>query len=242
MYARREKQKPFRPSASYKALEIPLPLFQKPNDIDPDDDNRTKRQSAQPDFSAMVDAETGEPLNYTRAKWTAKEGRLSLTAKTILDMGTGKLDIRNRQSTAVSAQTHSEELIPSSGSHPIVEQFLKDGPLSPMYHVNWNPLSNCVEDPNIAKYGLLTASDLSHDNNNEQSESRTWSSMDEFSLVSSTSSFLYAKSTEKPKIEPETSIHSINRSHQRNNKVSDVEQADRFPLPLELGGSYSAVF
>ena len=44
----------------------------------------------------LIDAETNEPLELSRATWNVREGRINLNAKTILDMGTGKLDIKNR--------------------------------------------------------------------------------------------------------------------------------------------------
>ena len=44
----------------------------------------------------LIDAETNEPLEISRATWNVREGRINLNAKTILDMGTGRLDIKNR--------------------------------------------------------------------------------------------------------------------------------------------------
>lgn len=44
----------------------------------------------------LIDAETYEPLELSRATWNVREGRINLNAKTILDMGTGRLDIKNR--------------------------------------------------------------------------------------------------------------------------------------------------
>ena len=44
----------------------------------------------------LIDAETNEPLELSRATWNVREGRINLNAKTILDMGTGRLDIKNR--------------------------------------------------------------------------------------------------------------------------------------------------
>ncbi len=239
MYSRREKQKPFRPSASYKALDIPLTKFQLPHEIDTEEDNRVKTKSNIPDFSSMIDAETGEQLKYTNAKWSAKEGRLNLTARTILDMGTGKLDIKNRQlhSTSLHANANSSPLLSARSCnknqdrHPLVNQFLTDGPLSPMYHVHWNPLSNSVIDPNFEKHGLLSQEDLPN-NDDASSGVRTWTSMDENSVMSSASSFLYSRPVARviadgsqfPSPQPKLGVNN-----------NTLQEADRFPLPLDLG-------
>jgi hypothetical protein len=44
----------------------------------------------------IIDAETGNEIFITTAKWNAKEGAVSLNKSTILPMGTGRLDIKNR--------------------------------------------------------------------------------------------------------------------------------------------------
>ncbi|KAJ1406878.1 hypothetical protein B484DRAFT_456710 [Ochromonadaceae sp. CCMP2298] len=44
----------------------------------------------------LVDAETGERINLSRARWNVTEGRLSLDTQTILMMGTGRLDVTHR--------------------------------------------------------------------------------------------------------------------------------------------------
>lgn len=241
MYSRREKQKPFRPSASYKALDIPLTTFQLPHEIDSEEDNRVKRNSNIPDFGSMIDAETGEQLKYTNAKWSAKEGRLNLTARTILDMGTGKLDIKNRPfySSSLHANENSSPTLSARSRennqdrHPLVNQFLTVGPLSPMYHVHWNPLSNSVIDPNFEKNGLLAQEDLPN-NDDASSGVRTWTSMDENSVLSSASSFLYSRPVARVDADGPRFASPQPKIGLNNNTL---QEADRFPLPMDLGNS-----
>jgi hypothetical protein len=108
----------------------------------------------------MVDSETGEKLSFTKAKWTSKEGRLSLNARTILNMGTGRLDLRSL--------SHSNSVEPSGKSsgfdqpqnpvqHELVTEFLKNGPLTPYMHVRWNPRNNTIDYPGL---DLLDGADL----------------------------------------------------------------------------------
>lgn len=257
MYARREKQKPFRPSASYNALDVPLEKFEKPVDVDPEDDHRVKKPADTPDFPMMVDAETGEPLKYTRAKWNAKEGRLSLTARTILDMGTGKLDIKNRTMNNFDNGTNnvSSNIVASTSNvkrNPIIEEFLNHGPLTPMYHIHWNSLTNTVEDPNAHKLGVLNELNTTDD---DASGIRTWSSIDEASIMSSSSSYLYGKPIGRPLDEAAEILsqqhhnkhHTSANDDSNNNKSAtiatattqqttnhNVGTAERFPLPIDL--------
>eukprot|EP01042_Synura_sphagnicola_P005667 gene5667-7231_t len=192
MFTRREKQKPFRPSASFKALDVPLQPFTKSDQVDPDDDHRVRRPPSKPDFPMMVDAETGEPVGYTRAKWTAKEGRLSLTARTILDMGTGKLDIKTRCNPRSDDTLDENSTISQhSNINPIVKEFLQNGPLTPMYPKHRNPVPGTIEDPQ-EKFALLHAGDLPADND-DASGVRTWTSIDESTIMSSPSAYLYSK-------------------------------------------------
>lgn len=44
----------------------------------------------------FVDAETGEPLKFSLARWNNREGRVNLDGRTIIEMGTGRLDISRR--------------------------------------------------------------------------------------------------------------------------------------------------
>lgn len=233
MYARREKQKPFRPSASFRALDAPLQPFTNSDQVDPDDDHRVRRPPSKPDFPMMVDAETGEPIGYTRAKWTAKEGRLSLTARTILDMGTGKLDIKTRcnpRSEEVSDE--SSTISQQSRTNPIVKEFLQNGPLNPMYHKHWNPVTGTIEDPQ-EKFALLHAGDLPADND-DASDVRTWTSIDESTIMSSPSAYLYSKPAGRKQedVVNKSSGVSVVGSLSPSRNPSGAE---RFPLPMDLG-------
>jgi hypothetical protein len=147
LYRRKAKTRTFLPSASYKGLNRQPKLLT--NEIVEDEDaNREKFDKDQQFF----DSETGEPLQLTKAKWTPTEGRLSLNANTILNMGTGMLDLKyssqgNRNSIASSQQNTlaTTSTVTNSSMHPIVQRFLKEGPLTPMMHENWNPLTDQVD-------------------------------------------------------------------------------------------------
>lgn len=214
MYTRKEKQKPFRPSASYKALLQPVPRFVKQEQIDPEDDYRVKAAKLKKrDFTNMVDAETGEPLNYTNATWSAKEGRLSLTAKTIIDMGTGRLDISNPNrakngttaATASLAQTKPKR-------HELIDRFLTEGPLTPIFHQHWNPLNDSIEDPDMQKPGLLQPADIP-----------STASVDNASL------FINPPTPSPP------SAHDDD--DQTNTSHHSVQVAERFEIPVDIGGA-----
>ncbi len=151
--SKRKKQKPFLPSLTYDGLSKPSAYNGNIN-LSP----KKKEVIATPEDielmqAAMVDAETGEKLHFSKAKWTPKEGRLSLSAQTILDMGTGKLDIKNRVlenqglSSEGSSSLYRKPLRSPHKPHKLVDKFLQDGPLTPMYHILWNPITNEIENP-----------------------------------------------------------------------------------------------
>ena len=113
MYARRKKQSPFVCGAKSNG-------FAKIEDIFPTkSDNKDDEQLNLNGFEdSMIDAETGQPIKMSKARWNVKEGRLNLDTATILAMGTGRLDIRNR--------VHYEETLTStpavnSSKHLILE-------------------------------------------------------------------------------------------------------------------------
>jgi hypothetical protein len=72
-----------------------------------DYDDQTFNLDAFKDF--MCDAETGEPISMSKARWNRKEGRLSLNTATILAMGTGRLDIKTREMEAQLEQQRLQE-------------------------------------------------------------------------------------------------------------------------------------
>jgi hypothetical protein len=148
LYRRKAKTRTFLPSASYKGLNRQPKLLT--NEIVEDEDAKREKFDKDQEF---FDSETGEPLQLTKAKWTPTEGRLSLNAKTILNMGTGMLDLKyssqgSRNSTTSSQQNTlaTTSTATSSTMHPIVQRFLKEGPLTPMMHENWNPLTDQVDN------------------------------------------------------------------------------------------------
>lgn len=267
MYARREKQKPFRPSASFKALETTLPKFEKSEPVDPDEDLRVKARASKPDFVNMVDAETGEPLEYTKATWTPQEGRLSMTARIIIDMGTGKLDLKNRTTPKdCLAEINRDSSSSHVRRHPLIDEFLAKGPLTPMYHVNWDPLTNEI-DHSKPVHPIFLEEDEHMDSNtfgDASSMLDTASALTTSTANSSTSSMLFLKRV----VQPVATVHRMTSKKpmkpladakrklfiQTKPNLSEVkdesstkpqqssfgspvglEEADRFPLPIDLG-------
>ncbi|RYH12556.1 hypothetical protein EON65_37970 [archaeon] len=142
MYVHKARQKPFVPSNGFKSLsKRPVtPLL-----------NEALEESEELPYNAfcqdIFDQETGEKISFTKAKWTPKEGRLSLNAKIILDMGTGRLDIKSKsldQSSSFCAieslQSYNSRFIPNNR----VTEFMVKGPLTPHMHVDWDPRSNKI--------------------------------------------------------------------------------------------------
>mmetsp|Transcript_31546 Transcript_31546/g.52707 ORF Transcript_31546/g.52707 Transcript_31546/m.52707 type:complete len:693 (+) Transcript_31546:560-2638(+) len=91
MYVRKDKQKPFLPSSGTVDIASAEDLFPQ---------KKAAKSELHFDLSSLKgslrDAETGEPIDISRARWNVKEGRLSLDTKTIILMGTGRLDLKNR--------------------------------------------------------------------------------------------------------------------------------------------------
>jgi hypothetical protein len=140
LFQLKSHQKLFLPSIGYKGLEKPVKKLV--NEAAKSQEIIFRKDQE------FVDAETGELLQLTKAKWTSKEGRLSMTAKTILDMGTGKLDMKvtgKQETHERSASSVKSSQCQSTSYHPLISQFLKDGPLTPMMHRRWNPLSDSVD-------------------------------------------------------------------------------------------------
>jgi hypothetical protein len=182
MFITKERRKEFRPSGGFHGLEQ-CPVQLQPREHELEEARQAdvyKKYSRIPAKSSLVDAESGESLEITKARWSTTEGRLSLSAQTILDMGTGKLEIRNRVKLAASSTAtlvsssiknkntyrpapHSVRsglaLISSTPSssttdqsqsspqarHPLINQFLEFGPLTPIFHCDWDPRSNTVK-------------------------------------------------------------------------------------------------
>lgn len=71
--------------------------------------------SAERIFDSIIDAETGEILEFSKAKWNVGEGRVNLSTSNILAMGTGKLDIKAR--AAEQKRIHEQQLMRQEGGH-----------------------------------------------------------------------------------------------------------------------------
>ena len=108
------------------------------------------------------DAETGEVISLTKAKWSSVEGRLNYNRQSIIDMGTGRLNLKRSMSSPTTSMKdimtesmkesiHSlpsnEKWDPSMETmsitndrpHPLVKKFLADGPINLRVHKLWSP-------------------------------------------------------------------------------------------------------
>lgn len=177
MYSFKEKQKPFLPSRNFQGLG-------REPAISPIVHIKPKPQKI-PMIVEMKDAETGEIINYTRARWSSQEGRLELNAQTIVDMGTGRLDLKERNTNKNTARRYQKGHI----DHPLVSQFIDQGPLTPIMHKYWNPRTNEVD------YNLS-------DNNNLQSLSWATSTVDTNDNSSSGMNNLNSESLDLSTISP----------------------------------------
>lgn len=63
----------------------------------------------------LIDAETGKPISISKASWNATEGRIDLDTSTILAMGTGRLNIKNRVQPQTASEPVSEPSTPLHG-------------------------------------------------------------------------------------------------------------------------------
>ena len=109
------------------------------------------------------DAETGEIINLTKAKWSSVEGRLNYNRQSIIDMGTGRLNLKRSMSPTTSMTesmkefVHSvpsnEEWVPSMETmsitndrpHPLVKKFLEQGPINLRVHKLWSPMTDALK-------------------------------------------------------------------------------------------------
>lgn len=92
MYVRKKKLHPFMPTSVGQGFASAEDLFAPkagPVQAPPELDEQAFKDS-------IRDAETGEAIGISKAGWNVVEGRLNLNTKTILAMGTGRLDIKTR--------------------------------------------------------------------------------------------------------------------------------------------------
>ena len=83
----------------------------------------------------VYDAETNAPISFTKSVWTSKEGRLNMDARTILGMGTGKLDISKTNESVSSIEKKND----------LVQLFHSKGPLVPIFHKKWSAKTGDVD-------------------------------------------------------------------------------------------------
>jgi hypothetical protein len=87
----------------------------------------------------IIDAESGENLSLTVARWNCREGRVNMDSKSIIATGTGKLDISSR---VKKDNVQSSSISSSLSDNILVQRYKDNGPLNIMYHVNWDPKTN----------------------------------------------------------------------------------------------------
>lgn len=177
MYIRKERKKPFTPSASFQSLSKSLLSSASPPTTTTsltDSISTNGRRESTILKEEIKDAETGESLSFTKAKWTAKEGRLSLNAKVILAMGTGKLDIitssQHSDRGVKINETHEQERCPTATAHPLIQEFLTKGPLTPYMHKNWDPRRDRVRSSSNTNDDSILDELLSDDDDDDDDE------------------------------------------------------------------------
>jgi hypothetical protein len=85
----------------------------------------------------IIDAETGESLTFTTSTWNGIEGKVNLSSETILNRGTGKIDVLKADIPVPISST-------STDSNPLVAYFMENGPLNVRMHKDWDPKSGKV--------------------------------------------------------------------------------------------------
>lgn len=202
MFVLKERRKDFRPSSSYQSLSRPIEdEFSnklKINNSRALDSNRTEKQLD------VADAETGVPLQLTKAKWNPREGRLSLNARIILDMGTGKLDICKSPNRKAISPSRKER------SNPIVKEFLEKGPLTPNMHIGWNPRSNTIDYDILSEHEMHTVSALSSVGEDQLNEPFADNEIDDDNSIKSF-----------PSVQKVNSYDSYNSYNSDNNSVGN---------------------
>ena len=129
---RRKKLEPFRPSSKSHNMASAEELFP-PKTVE----KKEVEQNLDAFADGMKDAETGEPIVLSKSGWNVKEGRLNLNTQTILAMGTGRLDIKNRVKLDEAPNTQK---LPT-------RTLYTGGKLSPIYSGEHTPQSYRPSDP-----------------------------------------------------------------------------------------------
>jgi hypothetical protein len=144
MYEAPQKKKPYLPTSRIINSFPPIPCHHK-----------IRENKDVVKIRDILDAETGEKLSPTLARWSAQEGRLNLDSHTIIAMGTGKLDI---SSIKKSSREYDE-----SPKNSLVLEFLESGPLNIMFHNDWNPKTNTVKIKSLHKVQDSKLSPIKYD-------------------------------------------------------------------------------
>ena len=76
-------------------------------------------------------------------------GRVNLDSQSILAMGTGRLDISTYLNQLDDVNENDLVKTPQKNGyqqdrHPLVQRFIEEGPLVPMFHRNWDPKSDSI--------------------------------------------------------------------------------------------------
>jgi hypothetical protein len=116
---------------------------------------QTQKKLAASVVADLQDAETGAAITYTADYWTGKEGRIDLNPKTIVSMGTGKLDIHKTKMGSstdenikdVHGETSFQRDTMSGSRHPLFQEFIKKGPLVERQHKWWSSHTDSIEVP-----------------------------------------------------------------------------------------------
>ena len=115
--------------------------------------------------SVIRDAETGEPIKFTKSKWDAVEGRVNLDYRSVILMGTGAMCIKSTANgTGLTKDMlfdmtedngdvdGDEELSFKEEDNPLFIKFMREGPQNIMSHERYNVKTGKVDpDPKILR-------------------------------------------------------------------------------------------
>ncbi len=91
----------------------------------------------------LVDAETGATLSLTRSRWSCQEGRINLDARSIIEAGTGRMDIF----PSVPRPANDVDISVFQGRSDLLTDYLRSGPLNNFFHRYWDPKVDEVVAP-----------------------------------------------------------------------------------------------
>lgn len=158
------KVNPFRPSSGgFPGFNFNTQLHASASKSRLEKESRRKLNSTKPKVEEMVDAETGETIRITQSVWSNTEGRINIDMPSVLGMGTGSLHFKAR----IAARHKSPEPNQNAKTghstgyfhHPLVEKSIKEGPLTPIHHVLWNP-----KTPGVIDIQLLNENNIDSEN------------------------------------------------------------------------------